>query len=282
MGLDHVVIAVHDLQQAMADYAALGFQVLAGGAHPGRESHNALVVFDDGAYLELIAWRAANDEPWYRTLQADGEGLVDHALLPEDLVAVADAARQRGLATLGPVIPGGRLRPDGERVAWQSARQATRALPFLCADLTPRALRVPEGAARRQPNGLRGVAAVVVAVPELQPAQMGLQALLGETLQPGLPAEVATAWPALDGPGLASAWAALRGCSLVLVAPCPASGPADSSADASELATRLARRGPGPWRLLMRGPEHGSTQAEGPRPMDPALCHGVSMAVASG
>ena len=83
LALDHIVIAVADLDRAMVDYRALGFQVLPGGQHPGRTSHNALVVFADGAYLELIAWRApAPEERWYRTLSAHGEGLVDYALLP--------------------------------------------------------------------------------------------------------------------------------------------------------------------------------------------------------
>jgi catechol 2,3-dioxygenase-like lactoylglutathione lyase family enzyme len=47
--LDHVVIAVGDLEQAIADYRSLGFTVVPGGRHPGRTSHNALIVFEDGA-----------------------------------------------------------------------------------------------------------------------------------------------------------------------------------------------------------------------------------------
>ncbi|WP_373788558.1 VOC family protein, partial [Delftia acidovorans] len=75
--LDHIVIAVQDLEAAVADYRALGFQVAIGGRHPGRTSHNALVVFADGAYLEIIAWTApAPEERWYRTLRDHGEGLV--------------------------------------------------------------------------------------------------------------------------------------------------------------------------------------------------------------
>lgn len=55
--LDHIVIAVQDLERSIADYTALGFNVLRGGEHPGRSTHNALVVFADGAYFELIAQR---------------------------------------------------------------------------------------------------------------------------------------------------------------------------------------------------------------------------------
>src|SRR5471032_3390681 len=96
--LDHIVIAVGDLAQAMADYRALGFTVLVGGQHPGRTSHNALVVFQDGSYLELIAWQGpAPEERWYRTLVAAGDGFVDFALLPQNTASALDAARARGL-----------------------------------------------------------------------------------------------------------------------------------------------------------------------------------------
>ena len=36
LALDHIVIAVHNLEAAIADYRAMGFQVLVGGQHPGR------------------------------------------------------------------------------------------------------------------------------------------------------------------------------------------------------------------------------------------------------
>ncbi len=71
--LDHVVIAILDLEAAIADYTALGFQVLRGGDHPGRPTHNALVVFADGSYLELIAWKSpAPQERWWPLLQRHG------------------------------------------------------------------------------------------------------------------------------------------------------------------------------------------------------------------
>ena len=37
--------------------AALGFTVIRGGEHANGITHNVLVVFEDGAYLELIAWK---------------------------------------------------------------------------------------------------------------------------------------------------------------------------------------------------------------------------------
>ena len=52
--IDHIVILVNELEQAIADYTGLGFTVVRGGDHPGGATHNALVVFADGAYFELI------------------------------------------------------------------------------------------------------------------------------------------------------------------------------------------------------------------------------------
>ncbi len=57
IGLDHVVIAVSDLERAIADYCALGFTVEPGGSHPGRTSHNALVAFN----LARSGFTAAQD-----------------------------------------------------------------------------------------------------------------------------------------------------------------------------------------------------------------------------
>jgi catechol 2,3-dioxygenase-like lactoylglutathione lyase family enzyme len=54
--LDHVVILVAELERAIADYTTLGFTVQRGGTHAGGSTHNALVGFADGSYLELIAF----------------------------------------------------------------------------------------------------------------------------------------------------------------------------------------------------------------------------------
>src|SRR5689334_22441576 len=176
--IDHIVILVNDLAAAIADYTALGFTVAPGGEHTGGATHNALVVFADDAYLELIAFkRPAPDHHWYRH-QALGEGLIDFALLPTMIEADLAAARERGLAIEGP-FPGGRLRPDGQQVEWQTGRAPTPDLPFLCGDVTSRALRVPEGAARVHANDVIGVAGLAVAVADLGVSVARYRALLG-------------------------------------------------------------------------------------------------------
>ena len=52
--LDHVLIAVRDLDAAKDTFERLGFKVTPEGKHPGRGTSNRLVVFG-GEYLELIS-----------------------------------------------------------------------------------------------------------------------------------------------------------------------------------------------------------------------------------
>ena len=176
--LDHVVIAVEDLEQAIADYRGLGFTVEPGGRHPGRTSHNALVVFEDGSYLELIAWTKPNPaERWNNVLLEHGEGFMDFALIPEDVPRAIAQAKSRGLELDGP-IEGGRLRPDGRKLEWRTARQKTFDLPFLCGDVTPREWRVPPDRTEHA-NGAVGVAKLTVAVSDAETSAARYAALLG-------------------------------------------------------------------------------------------------------
>ncbi len=178
--IDHMVILVRDLSAAIDDYTALGFTVTPGGVHADGATHNALVAFADGSYLELIAFRReAPDHIWWRHT-ADGEGLIDFALLPDAINEDVAAARARGLEIAGP-FSGGRERPDGVRIAWQTARPATPDLPFLCGDITARDLRVPTGAARQHPNGVTGIARVLVATRDPAESAARYRALLGIT-----------------------------------------------------------------------------------------------------
>ncbi len=177
--LDHVVIVVGDLGRSVARAREAGFTVVEGGRHPGRNTRNALVVLDDGSYLELITYEQPSQERWYRMFAQHGPGLVDFALLPADIAATVAAARARGIADLED-RPGRRATPEGVEIAWHSARPSTHDLPFLCADVTPRALRVPEGEVRRHANGAIGIPEVDVAVGNLQASLARYRAYLGE------------------------------------------------------------------------------------------------------
>lgn len=122
--LDHLVLIVDDLDAAIADYRALGFTVQFGGVHGDGQSHNALIAFQDGSYLELFALRRRGQTRLARALHtlglltaytrsrnpiarrfahsvALGEGLADVALLTDDLEAVVERGRQTGMVVDG-------------------------------------------------------------------------------------------------------------------------------------------------------------------------------------
>lgn len=253
--LDHIVIAVHDLERTIADYGALGFHVVRGGEHPGRATHNALVVFADGSYFELIAWREPSPtERWWQLLQRHGEGIVDFALLPPSTATTVVDAKARGLLLDGP-LDGGRVRPDGERLRWQTARSPSADLPFLCGDLTPRALRVPEGEVRVHANGALGVASLAIAVRDLDATLARYRALLGSAIDDagthiGEPV-------ALPGSSVRVAVIALGGSVLVLSSPRESASKTGEGGDA--LAQRIAARGEGPYALVLHTDKPQST-----------------------
>jgi catechol 2,3-dioxygenase-like lactoylglutathione lyase family enzyme len=243
--LDHVVIAVNDLNRAVADYQSLGFTVYPGGVHHGGVSHNALVVFADGAYFEIIAYReAAPVNRWWRVLTTAGEGIVDFAILPENTENDLDAARGRGLNLEGPTA-GGRLRPDGARLDWQIVRPVTTDLPFWCGDITPRELRVPEGAIRHHANGVTGISRVRVLVADVAASTERYRALVGPqavSADTGVP---------LIG---------LKKTVLELVGP-----------DNDDARRHLAARGEGVFSLELRGPAA--------KDLDTKLLHGADLTI---
>ena len=165
--LDHLVILVPDLDAAIADYRQLGFTVQPGGTHADGGTHNALVVFADGAYLELIAFLRPDPGHRWGAFAARGhQGFVDFALLPPSVGEVVARARAAGIDYVGP-LDGGRTTLDGQVLKWQIGTPPSPDLPFLCGDLTPRALRVREGDVRVHANGAQGVASITVQVPDL-------------------------------------------------------------------------------------------------------------------
>jgi catechol 2,3-dioxygenase-like lactoylglutathione lyase family enzyme len=184
--IDHIVIMVNDLAAARQDYTALGFTVVDGGSHAANPTHNLLIIFADGGYLEIIALRPGAGAPRSARLQKwlqAGPGLVDFALLPPDIEADIIRGRRQGLL-IEAAAPGGRLRPDGQQIAWKTANLKGAGLPFFCADVTPRSLRVPGGPARQHPNGVTGLADITIAIADLAASQRQYWALLDTDPQP--------------------------------------------------------------------------------------------------
>jgi catechol 2,3-dioxygenase-like lactoylglutathione lyase family enzyme len=172
-GVDHIVILVDDLDEAMKQYENLGFVVEPGGKHP-KYTHNALIAIGDGSYIELISFYeldGADAHRWFKYRDVNG-GLIDYAVLTEDLQAEMDALEGSGINYSGPNA-GARKRPDDQEIAWKTATPAADSsggLPFVIEDVTHRDLRVPGGEGIAHPNGVEELLKLVVAVSDLDSA----------------------------------------------------------------------------------------------------------------
>ena len=60
MRLDHIVFLVDDLDEAIVGWRREGYAVTPGGVHADGLTHNALICFSDGGYIELLAFRTPN------------------------------------------------------------------------------------------------------------------------------------------------------------------------------------------------------------------------------
>jgi hypothetical protein len=164
MKLDHVTLAGRNLTELRKAFTATtGIPTEYGGPHSNHVTEMALASFPDGSYLELIGIRqeadpaAAARHTWSRFLQNDA-GPCAFAIRVED--ANADAFEK-----------GGRMRPDGVELSWETAGTGSGPLgsflPFLIRDLTPRESRVyPSG----KPTSARyhGIGLVVLGVGDLE------------------------------------------------------------------------------------------------------------------
>ena len=247
--IDHLAVVTPDLDTAIAGYRALGFTVMPGGRH-ARASHNALVAFADGAYLELIAyWEDGRAHRWWEPLQKGG-GLVDFCLGTDNLDADLAAFRRAGV-TMEDRSAGSRVRPDGYQLRWSScapARDQQGVAPFIIEDGTPRAERVPRETTHA--NGVTGVGVVTVAVDDVARAAGWYAGPLG---RPGAPVK-------REDLGAAGLRFRIGPHALELLAPvAPGAGP---------LAEWLARRGPSPYAATLLG---GTPKG----PLDPARAQGA-------
>jgi catechol 2,3-dioxygenase-like lactoylglutathione lyase family enzyme len=253
LGLDHLVIAVKDLGAAARSYERLGFTVVTGGRHP-EGSHNALIAFADGSYIELLAfYEPSPSHRWWAALERGG-GLIDFCLASDDLVGDAARFRRAGVNMSNP-SPGARRRPDGYQLRWLLAKAEgphRGVAPFLILDETPRAERVPSRT--RHANGVTGAGAVLVAVERLDEAGAWYREALG---QPG--ERMASA--GLDAEGLRFT---VGPHAIELLAPRRPSG---------VIAAWLSRRGPSPYAVTLRA----ATGRKGP--LDAALTQGARLTV---
>ena len=229
--LDHVILAVDDLEAASATMRAEGFTVMPGGVHGNGVTHNALVVFEDGAYIELLAptGKPGGDAVGYAPLLAKGEGWSGFALHSDNLKKDLQALRGRGVAVADPT-QGSRQLPSGEAIRWQTAMLPDTLSPFYIQDETPRTLRVPDAKPIvTHRNGVTGAIGLVLVVASLEDAITRYRGLLGVL-------------PRLDE---SEAVFDLRGVALRLT----------EAGEDVDMQHHLAQRGDVPYQLILRSRE---------------------------
>ncbi len=241
--IDHVMICVPDLQQGIAQYRNMGFNIHAGGAHPGKGTHNAIALNTDD-YLELLAIRdpaeyAAAGKPGtthtgLSDFIAAGGGIRYVVIQSDDLDVDVTAMRGRGV-DVSDALAGARRTPAGQELRWKSAVLGPKnPLPiFFIQHLTPmteRRQQVPEG---RHPNGVYKLERAYIVTPDAETAAAVYANVLGMPKPELHKGTVVMSHMAIFEIGPTG---------LGVVTPY-APGPA---ADA------LARRGPGPFQALYR------------------------------
>lgn len=192
--LDHVVILVpSQVLENLPLWLVNHLAVLPGGQHADGLTKNKLIIFEDGVYIELIAFvdgidpERRNGHRWGR--RSEGQ-IVDWAftLVPEgpgdpeeQFPAIQGRVRDAHAGfTYSDLVPGGRTTPDGIELRWAvSAPQSANndeteyeptldggELPFWCLDRTPRRLRVPFHSPEnvQHPCGAVGLGAVEILV----------------------------------------------------------------------------------------------------------------------
>ena len=176
--VDHVTVAgahLDAMRKVLTGVAAIPTEY--GGPHSNHATEMALVSFPDGSYLELMGIQAKPDPAavsmhvWSKFLE-NNAGPCAFALRVPDLSAEIRQLKSAGISA-GAAEAGGRTRPDGTKIVWQTVNVGPghrgSLFPFLISDLTPRENRAyPSGKPTTDRFG--GIAKVVVGVHDLEDA----------------------------------------------------------------------------------------------------------------
>ena len=216
--LDHVLVAVRSLERSAQTFSgALGFTLTPEGVHPGRGTHNRLIVFGP-EYLELIAVRDAAEGVFRPSMSAflqTREGLYMFALGTSDVSAAVDELRGRGVGVEDPAVGSRAGEPGSSGYTWRAAGVPRDATPgsetFLIQHDNTVRQRYPEPPdATRHTNGVVGVHSLAIAVLDADEAAEGWQRTFALEGEP--PEEI-------RNQGLRRSRLALRNCHLDFVSP---------------------------------------------------------------
>ncbi len=187
--LDHVIIAVRNLDEAAATYRRLGFTLTPRGLHEGRGTGNHCIMFKD-SYIELmgIVDETGAKGRLAERVAAQGEGGMGIAYGADDADTAVAALRAAGIAAEDPNDLSRPLDLDSkhEIVKFRNVMMPGLTLPnviqFVCTHLTPELTR-----ARHEwqlhPNSATGVSGIIIAAGDTAKYETEAKALYGEGLR---------------------------------------------------------------------------------------------------
>lgn len=166
-GIDHVVIAVRDLDRAQETYARLGFTLTPRGFHTLGSANHCIMFGSD--YVELLALpRQHPAMRYYADFLARGEGLAAVALASEDAHAAYAELAADGIEADAPLDFSRPVRlPEGERdavfrIVQLAPAQTPGCRSFVCQHRTRDLVWRPEY--QTHAVGATGLAALAVVV----------------------------------------------------------------------------------------------------------------------
>lgn len=186
-GIDHIVVGVKSLEEAVDTYARLGFALTPYGRHEGMGTGNHCVMMPHD-YLELVGLSSEGGDSELRrrlakSLETLGNGVMAVAFHTEDGAATHQALLRKGVAALPPqsVTRSIGAEPKPVRAALSMVRLPEDALvglsAFVAQHLSPEAVRQPGW--MDHPNGAVGIDSLTLVVDDPMAAKDAYESFFG-------------------------------------------------------------------------------------------------------
>jgi len=182
-GIDHILLAVRDLDAARMGWTRLGFTLSPRGKHLGRGTGNYCIMFPRD-YIELFGIVGGERvSPEYTQFLAAREGPMKLAWATDDSAAAVAALSGLGLHPDAPRDLGRQLElPEGTvvprfNIVALPADDTPALSSFVCEPLTPELMRRPEWLVHA--NGATGLLGVTVIVDDTAPLADTYERLFG-------------------------------------------------------------------------------------------------------
>ncbi len=187
--LDHIVFLVNDLEKSIKDFEQVGYTVSKGGKHDNGMTENALIHFENGTFLELLALQKTQNKQgnlpenapdfqkrFVGRAMTSQEGIIDFCLLANNGLADYEAIKLRNLPLTMP-LEMKRFRPEGSVLSWHIFTPFEPELPFVMTPYQP--ATTPNPAYLHHANDTSGIEKVKIYVADFEVIVKKYELLLG-------------------------------------------------------------------------------------------------------